>query len=139
MWCVGGAGADSPVGSRWGAKNGLPGYDSFRTGLKFADVKAWARVESEDPKDWRYSRRGTVLGMWHQHKLQLYEEAVARGYPGTASSAADSVAPRNRRVPPVRPAPGHSGGRPRGRTANNPSQKLPTTNKLRRKGSQPLG
>ena len=136
---MGGAGAASSVGSRWDAKNGLPGYDSFRTGLKFADVKRWARSESEDPSDWRYSRRGTVLGMWHAYKRQLYEEAVSRGYAGTAPSAADSVAPRNRRVPAVRPAPGDTRRRPRSRASNDYSKVLPTTNKLRRKGSQSLG
>jgi hypothetical protein len=136
LGCVGGAGAVSSVGSRWGAKNGFPGYDSFRTGLKFADVKRWARSESENPKDWRYSRRGTVLGMWHAYKLQLYEEAVRRGYPETTPSATDGVAPRNRRVPSVRPSPGNPSRRPRIRSANLPAQELPTNNKLRRKGQR---
>jgi len=27
----------------------------------------------EDPKLWRYKRRGTVLGKWHQIKLELWE------------------------------------------------------------------
>lgn len=31
---------------------------------------------SEDPADWRYKRRGTVLGYWHMIKLQEWEQHI---------------------------------------------------------------
>ena len=58
----------------------MPGYDRFRTGLSYSAVWEMMRNESEDPKDWRYKRRGTVLGMWHELKLQMYHQAVDAGY-----------------------------------------------------------
>ena len=66
--------------SSWGARHGLPGFDRFRTGLTFSDVQKMLYVESDDPKHWRCKRRGTVLGLWHDLKLALYEEATRRGY-----------------------------------------------------------
>lgn len=39
----------------------------------FAEVSASLWTDSEDPKDWRYRRRGTVLGMMHAHKKELWE------------------------------------------------------------------
>lgn len=50
----------------------MPGYDKFRTGLSFRDVKRMLWVHTEDPTTWRYRRRRTVLGFWHSLKLQLY-------------------------------------------------------------------
>src|SRR4051812_44868403 len=47
-------------------------YEDFRTGLSFAEVRRMLWVYSSDPKDWRYKRRGTVLGLWHQIKKELY-------------------------------------------------------------------
>ena len=64
------------MSSKWGEKNGLPGYDKFRTGLTYQTVWEMMRDESEDPSDWRHKRRGTVLGMWHQLKLELYHQAM---------------------------------------------------------------
>lgn len=29
---------------------------------------------SDDPRDWRYKRRGTVLGFWHMCKEQDWEQ-----------------------------------------------------------------
>lgn len=65
--------------STWGRRHGLPDYDSFRTGLTFGAVKrlmfdAHERHTEETP--WRYKRRGTVLGLWHDLKLQLYYQAI---------------------------------------------------------------
>ena len=68
------------MASKYGAAHGLPGYDSFRTGLTFTDVRAMLLDESEDRADWRYKRRGTVLGLWHQLKMEMYERAVDAGY-----------------------------------------------------------
>jgi hypothetical protein len=31
---------------------------------------------SDDPRDWRYKRRNTVLGKWCQIKQQLWEEHI---------------------------------------------------------------
>jgi hypothetical protein len=58
--------------SQWGATHGLPGYDEFRTGLTFRDVKRMLYVHNADSSKWRYRRRGTVLGFHHALKLQLY-------------------------------------------------------------------
>lgn len=60
--------------SRYGTRRGDPAYDRFRTGLTFADVKEMLKSHSTDPKDWKYRRRGTVLGFWHQLKRQMYEQ-----------------------------------------------------------------
>lgn len=49
-------------------------YDSFRTGLTFREVRQMLWVHSDDPRDWRYKRRRTVLGFWHQLKLQLWAQ-----------------------------------------------------------------
>lgn len=34
-------------------------------------------VDSSDSSTWRYKRRGTVLGMMHQHKREMWEQAIA--------------------------------------------------------------
>jgi hypothetical protein len=52
----------------------MPGYDEFRTGLTYRDVRDMLRAAD------RHKRRGSVLGFWHEIKLQLYEQAVDRGY-----------------------------------------------------------
>lgn len=51
----------------------MPGYDEFRTGLTYRDVLAMLRAAD------RHRRRGSVLGFWHEVKLQLYEQAVDLG------------------------------------------------------------
>lgn len=68
------------MASSWGKRNNLPGYDTFRTGLDFATVQKMLWTSSEDPRDWKHKRRGTVLGLWHDLKLALYYDAIARGY-----------------------------------------------------------
>ena len=57
-------------------KNGLPGYDKFRTGLTYRDVWEMMRNDDEDRSTWRYKRRGTILGQWHELKLQFYYQAM---------------------------------------------------------------
>ena len=64
------------MGSQWGKKNDLPGYDKFKTGLTYRDVWEMMRDDSEDSASWRYKRRHTVLGAWHELKLQLYYRAM---------------------------------------------------------------
>jgi hypothetical protein len=67
------------MASKWGAKNGLPGYDTFRSGLSYQDVFEMLKDNHEDSKRWRYKKRGTILGAWHQVKLELYHRAVEAG------------------------------------------------------------
>jgi hypothetical protein len=64
------------MASRWGRKNDLPGYDKFRTGLTYKDVYDMIRYSNKHGQ----KRRGSVLGFWHEMKLQLYNQAVDRGY-----------------------------------------------------------
>jgi hypothetical protein len=66
--------------SKYGAKHNLKGYDAFRTGLTYKDVWNMLRDDSDDRANWRYKSRGVILGMWHELKLQLYEQAVDCGY-----------------------------------------------------------
>jgi len=47
-------------------------YRNFRTGLGFADVREMLWVDSDDPKEWRYKRRHTVLGLWHAIKIEMW-------------------------------------------------------------------
>lgn len=49
-------------------------YDEFRTGLSFREVRQMLWVNNDDPKTWRYKRRHTVLGFWHQLKQQLWSQ-----------------------------------------------------------------
>ena len=64
------------MGSRWGRKNDLPGYDELKTGLTYHDVYTMLRHSEKHSN----KRRGSVLGFWHELKLQLYEQALDRGY-----------------------------------------------------------
>jgi hypothetical protein len=64
------------VASSYGARRGMPDYDKFRTGLTYDDVLSMLWSEEPDPKKWRYRRRGTVLGLWHQLKKEMYEQAL---------------------------------------------------------------
>lgn len=51
-------------------------YGRFRTGLTYQDVVGWLWDNSEDSADWRYKRRGTILGLWHQTKKEFWEEHI---------------------------------------------------------------
>jgi hypothetical protein len=62
--------------STWGSRNGLAGYDEFRTGLTFREVKRLMFDNHTDRSRWKYKRRRTVLGAWHELKLSLYYQAV---------------------------------------------------------------
>lgn len=68
------------MASSWGARHGMPGYDSFRTGLTFATVKRLMFDNREDRSTWKYKRRGTVLGAWHDLKLQMWHQAIDAGW-----------------------------------------------------------
>lgn len=62
--------------SNWGRKNGLPDYDKFRTGLSFSTVRQMLNTYDQDHSKWKRISRGTVLGFWHEMKLQLYAQAT---------------------------------------------------------------
>lgn len=47
-------------------------YQDFRTGLTFQDVKSMFWVNDPDSATWKYKRRNTVLGKWHQIKQELW-------------------------------------------------------------------
>jgi len=94
--------AGSETVSTWGKRHGLPGYDSFRCGLTFQQAFDMLKDNSDDPRNWRYKRRSTVLGFLHQWKLEHYERAVEAGYLETIGD--DGVAGKHRSVPAVRSA-----------------------------------
>lgn len=52
-------------------------YDEVRTGLTFREVRRMLWVHSDDPRDWKYKRRGTVLGLWRSIKLGLWDRYLA--------------------------------------------------------------
>jgi hypothetical protein len=64
------------MSSKWGKKNNLPKFDEFRTGLTYHQVYVMLRHSSKH----KSKRRGSVLGFWHELKLQLYNQAVDLGY-----------------------------------------------------------
>jgi hypothetical protein len=49
-------------------------YAELRTGHTYREVRAMLWVNSPDPADWRYKRRGTVLGLWRSIKLTLWQQ-----------------------------------------------------------------
>jgi hypothetical protein len=65
------------MSSKFGAKRGMPEYDHFRTDLTYAQVYEMMKDYSDDSKDWRHKKRGSVLGFWHQLKMVLWERYLA--------------------------------------------------------------
>jgi hypothetical protein len=51
-------------------------YGAFRTGYTFKTVRMLMWRGSSDPKTWRYKRRHTVLGLWHQLKASMWREHI---------------------------------------------------------------
>lgn len=47
-------------------------YADFRTGFSYHDVFLMLWSYSDDSSTWRYKRRRTVLGKWHQLKQELW-------------------------------------------------------------------
>jgi len=58
--------------------------DGCPLACKYADFKVYSKsgfgetvssmfVDSDDPADWKYKRRHTVLGKMHAHKLELWK------------------------------------------------------------------
>lgn len=68
-------------------------YGRFRTGMRYCEVYAMLIDNHEDTRLWKYKRRRTILGKWHQIKRELwryhvdvecvrqkqYDEAAQRG------------------------------------------------------------
>lgn len=51
-------------------------YGQFRTGFRYRDIYQMLWDWSDDPAEWKYKRPGTILGMWHQIKKELWERHV---------------------------------------------------------------
>ena len=54
-------------------------YKDFRTGFSYYDVFLMYWSADSDPNTWKYKRRSTVLGKWHQIKKELWEQHL-NGY-----------------------------------------------------------
>lgn len=48
-------------------------YGEFRTGYRYKDVWEMLWSPDPDPRTWRYKRRHTVLGKWHEIKLEMWD------------------------------------------------------------------
>ena len=57
-------------------------YRDFRTGETFQSIKDLLWVSSDDPNDWVYRRRNTVLGKWREIKLNMWDDhkQTCRGF-----------------------------------------------------------
>lgn len=53
-------------------------YESFRTGLTYREVYRMLWSPSSDPREWRHKGRGSVLGLWHQLKREMWREVERR-------------------------------------------------------------
>jgi len=42
----------------------------------FVETRQEMFVASDDPADWKYKRRGSVLGRMHAHKRELWEQYI---------------------------------------------------------------
>jgi hypothetical protein len=62
-------------------------YADFRTGFTYHDVFAMLWTTSEESRDWRYKRRNTILGKWHQIKVELWERHLDGCAPQAESEA----------------------------------------------------
>lgn len=51
-------------------------YRAFRTGFTYQAVFELLMDYSEDTADWKYKRRGTILGKWHQMKRELWQRHI---------------------------------------------------------------
>jgi len=48
-------------------------YQAMRTGLTYRDVFGMFWVGGKDPSTWKQKRRNTILGRWHQLKLEMWD------------------------------------------------------------------
>jgi hypothetical protein len=65
-----------PIYSEVCGKCGLK-YADLKTGYTFREVWELLWVNSENPADWKYKRRGSVLRLWHSLKVEMWEEHLA--------------------------------------------------------------
>ncbi len=49
-------------------------YADFRTGHTYQDVYDSFWSTSEDSRDWVHKRRHSILGRWHEWKMELWEK-----------------------------------------------------------------
>jgi hypothetical protein len=50
-------------------------WRAFKTGMSYRDVYYMLSSPDPDTSTWHYKRRGTVLGMWHAIKLEMWKWA----------------------------------------------------------------
>lgn len=48
-------------------------YGDFRTGLTYREVYIMLMDNSDDPQEWKYKRRATVLGYWFGLKQEMWK------------------------------------------------------------------
>lgn len=53
-------------------------WRAFKTGLSYNGVRQMLWSSDDDSSHWRYKRRGTVLGMFHAIKVELWNYANQR-------------------------------------------------------------
>ena len=54
-------------------------YKALNTGLNYQAVHDQLKDNSTDPDDWKYKRRHTVLGYWHQLKKAAWKYHTEEG------------------------------------------------------------
>ena len=66
------------MGSQWGRDKVCPHgcgltYRKLKTGLRYFDVFVMLMDYSDDRAEWKYKRRGTILGHWHAIKKSMWD------------------------------------------------------------------
>ena len=51
-------------------------YDDMRTGHTYQSIYEMLWSGNEDSSTWVYKRRHTILGKWHQIKLEMWDDHV---------------------------------------------------------------
>jgi hypothetical protein len=67
------------MASTYGRRRDDPAYDKFRTGLTFRAVRQMLNTYRPDRAEWRRISRGTVLGKWHQLKMEMWDRVKQEG------------------------------------------------------------
>jgi len=49
-------------------------YSKFKTGFSFGEIVSMLWVDDPDPARWRQKRRRSILGFWHQLKLEMWQQ-----------------------------------------------------------------
>jgi hypothetical protein len=65
-------------------------YKDLRTGLNYQGVFEMLWRASADSTQWKYKRRGTVLGLWHQIKQGAWAEHKRGCAPGGLTWSSDT-------------------------------------------------